>query len=92
MMTGQSKPTYELFVGIDIAATTATVSTQRPGAQASRSWTIDQTPDGYSRLVHKLQAMGDVSSRVLVVMEATVVYEGTMEISTLTGYPISFFA
>lgn len=74
MMTGQSKPTYELFVGIDIAATTATVSTQRPGAQASRSWTIDQTPDGYSRLVHKLQAMGDVSSRVLVVMEATGAY------------------
>jgi transposase len=71
MTTGQPQPTYELFVGVDIAAATAAVSTQRPGTKASRSFTIDQTPDGYSRLVHKLQATGYAPSRVLVVMEAT---------------------
>jgi hypothetical protein len=54
MKTGQPEPTYELFVGIDIAATTAAVSTQRPGAKASRSFTIDQTPESYNRLVNKL--------------------------------------
>ncbi|HEY5868927.1 MAG TPA: IS110 family transposase [Candidatus Tectomicrobia bacterium] len=66
--TGQP---YTLFVGVDIAATTATVSTQRPGASASRSFTIDQTPEGYSSLVHRLQATGDEASGILVVMEAT---------------------
>ena len=56
MKTGQSAQTYALFVGVDIAAATATVSMQRPGAHASRSFAIDQTPEGYTSLVHKLQA------------------------------------
>jgi transposase len=71
MKTGQPEPIYELFVGIDIAATTAAVSTQRPGAKASRSFTIDQTPKSYRRLVNKLQATGNAPSCILVVMEAT---------------------
>jgi transposase len=71
MRTGQPAQTYALFVGIDIAAATATVSMQRPGARASRSCTIDQTPEGYTSLVHKLQATSHVPSKVLVVMEAT---------------------
>ena len=71
MTTGLAAGTYELFVGIDIAATTAEVSTQRPGTPASRSFTIDQTPEGFARLVHKLQATGTAPSHVLIVMEAT---------------------
>jgi transposase len=71
MTTGLAAGTYELFVGIDIAATTAEVSTQHPGAKASRSFTIDQTPEGFNRLVHTLQATGNAPSHVLVVMEAT---------------------
>jgi transposase len=71
MSTDQTVQTYTLFVGVDIAATTATVSTQRPGASASRSLTIDQTPEGYTSLVHQLHATGHEPSRVLVVMEAT---------------------
>lgn len=71
MTTGLAVGTYELFVGIDIAATTAEISIQRPGAKASRSFTIDQTPEGFNRLVHKLQAAGKEPSHVLVVMEAT---------------------
>lgn len=47
MTTGLAAGTYELFVGIDIAATTAEVATQRPGAKASRSFQIDQTPEGF---------------------------------------------
>src|SRR6266487_867536 len=71
MTTELAAGTYALFVGIDIAATTAEVSTQRPGAKASRSFTIGQTPEGFNRLVHKLQATGNEPSHVLVVMEAT---------------------
>ena len=71
MTTGLAAKTYELFVGIDIAATTAEVSTQRRGAKASRSFRIDQTPEGFNRLVKKLQATGHDPSHILVVMEAT---------------------
>jgi transposase len=74
MKTEQPEQRYELFVGIDIAATTAAVSTQRLGAKASQAFAIDQTPEGYSRLVRKLLATGDAPSRVLVVMEATGAY------------------
>jgi transposase len=71
MTTGLAAGTYELFVGIDIAATTAEVSIQRPGAKAGRSFKIDQTPEGFHRLVHTLQATDNEPSHVLVVMEAT---------------------
>ena len=71
MMIGQTAPTYTLFVGVDIAATTAAVSIQRAGAPASRSFIIDQTPEGHTKLMHQLQATGHVPSRILVVMEAT---------------------
>ena len=71
MSTDQTVPTYTLFVGVDIAAQTAMVATQRPGAKASRSLTIEQTPKGYTSLLHQLQATGFVPGQVLVVMEAT---------------------
>ncbi|PON15314.1 IS110 family transposase [Candidatus Entotheonella serta] len=71
MITGQSKTTYDLFVGVDVAATTAAVTTQRPGTKPSRSFTIKQTPEGYRKLVEKLQAKGCAPTRILIVMEAT---------------------
>jgi transposase len=71
MMTRLAAGTYELFVGIDIAATTAEIVTQCPGAKASRSFTIEQTPEGWNRLVSMLQTKGHEPVRILVVMEAT---------------------
>ena len=71
MPTDQTGQTYALFVGVDIAAQTAMVATQRPGAKASRSLTIEQTPEGYTSLLRQLQATGFVPCQVLVVMEAT---------------------
>src|SRR5262245_50527067 len=71
MQPGQTVQTYALFVGVDIAAQTATVATQRPGTKASRSFTIDQTPEGYTSLLHQLQGTGSRPDQVLVVMEAT---------------------
>ena len=52
----QTVQIYRLFVGVDIAAQTAVVATQRPGATASRSLTIEQTPDGYTSLDQNFQA------------------------------------
>jgi len=46
MNPSQTVETYELFVGVDIAAKTAMVSTLRPGGKTSRSLTIDQPPEG----------------------------------------------
>jgi hypothetical protein len=71
LSTGQTAQTYTLVVGGEIAATTAAVSLQHSGAHASRSCIIDQTPEGYIKLGHPLQATGHVPSRLLVVMEAT---------------------
>jgi len=71
MQTDQTVLTYTLFVGVDIAAETAMVAPQRPGAKASRSLTLAQTPEGSTSLVHQLQATGSVPGQGLVVMEAT---------------------
>ena len=71
MKTGQIAQTSTLFVGIDIAAKTAMAAIQRPGAKASRSFTLEQTPEGYTSLRHQLQATGHAPGAVLVVMEAT---------------------
>ena len=74
MSSSQSTGVYNLFVGVDIAAATATVSWTRPGEKASRPMTIEQTPDGYASLEQKLRATGKVSAEVLVVIEATGAY------------------
>lgn len=71
MQTDQTARTYALFVGVAIAATTAAVATQRPGAKASQSFNIDQTPEGSPSLLHTLQRTGHAPCQVLVVMEAT---------------------
>ena len=71
MSGSQSTVSYSLFVGVDIAAATATVSWMRPGEKACRPVTIEQTPDGYASLERKLRATGKVPGEVLVVMGAT---------------------
>ena len=85
-----SLPTYDLFVGVDIAAATATVAWQRPGAPLSRPLTIPQTPAGYAALIQRLHASGVAPARTLIVMEATGSYWITLA-TTLqqAGYAVS---
>ena len=85
-----SLPAYDLFVGIDIAAQTATVAWQRPSAPLSRPLTIPQTPAGYATLCARLHASGVTPTRTLVVMEATGSYWITLA-TTLhqAGYAVS---
>ena len=42
-------PGYQLFVGVDIAATTATVAWRGPSESAGRTITIEQSPQGLRR-------------------------------------------
>ncbi len=49
---------YTLFVGIDIAAKTATAAWTSNGSHRSHSLTIDQTVQGYATLQDHLQAPG----------------------------------
>jgi transposase len=65
---------YDLFVGVDIAAATATVSWMAPGAVPARPFTIDQTATGFAGLQRRLLATGAPAARILVVMEASGVY------------------
>src|SRR5215217_240730 len=64
-------PGYRLFVGVDIAATTATVVWQTAGAPPTRPVTIEQSPQGFAALARRLRAAGPVPAEILVVMEAT---------------------
>ncbi len=64
----------KLFVGVDIAATTATITWVTPGTKPSRPFTIAQTPQGFAELCARLSATGYAPSELLIVMEATGTY------------------
>ena len=64
-------PVYRLFVGVDIAAATATVAWRLPGAPITRPITLEQTPSGFAQLHARLQATGIATIDTLVVLEAT---------------------
>lgn len=90
MSGSQSTVSYSLFVGVDIAAATATVAWMYPGEKASRPVTIEQTPDGYASLARKLHATGKAPAEILVVMEATGAYWITLATQLVhTGFQVS---
>lgn len=62
---------HTLFVGVDIAARSATVAWIAPGTPVSQSITIEQTPEGFTKLQTSLLALGYEPATVLIVMEAT---------------------
>src|SRR5690348_14352548 len=62
--------TYRLFVGVDIAAASATVVALPAGGKGSRARQIPQTPQGYAELHTYLQATEIPPADTLVVMEA----------------------
>lgn len=62
---------YHLFVGVDIAAATATVAWQAPHQKLGKPMTIEQTPEGFSLVHQRLTKTGRAPTEILVVMEAT---------------------
>jgi transposase len=70
-MTAFEKHTYRLFVGVDIAAVSATAAWMEAAGRPTRAITISQTAAGYADLQQRLLATGYPASTILVVLEAT---------------------
>ena len=63
---------YQQFVGIDIAATSATVALlSASSGRPSAPFTIEQTPSGIAALIRRLLLRGSAAAATLVVLEAT---------------------
>lgn len=74
-MHAVSPPTsYQLFVGVDIAAATAAVAWQAPHQKPGKPITIEQTPEGFCLLHQRLAKTGRTPAEILVAMEATGIY------------------
>jgi transposase len=71
MAQRSSVPRYQLFVGVDIAATTFTVSWLRADGAPSAAQTFPQTPAGFTAVQHLLQTTGVTPATTRVVLEAT---------------------
>lgn len=65
---------YSLFVGVDIAASSAEVALGTSPTQIDRSFSIEQSPTGHQHLMERLRATGHAPEHTLVVMEATGTY------------------
>lgn len=74
MNTTTTASIYQLYIGVDISATTATVAWMKPGSKVTRPFTIDQTLEGYAVFQRKIVEAGYTPTSVLVVMEATGAY------------------
>jgi transposase len=82
MRSSAASPVYTLFVGIDIAAKTATAVWTTDGSTASHPLTIEQTAHGYALLHAQLEAIGHAPTTTLVVMETTGTYWMTFGLDT----------
>jgi transposase len=65
---------YQLFVGIDIAAASASVACATDPRSVAPAFTIAQTPAGFADLVAHLRRQHLPAAAVLVVLEATNTY------------------
>ena len=87
----QTVSTYQLFVGVDIAATsfTATWGTSVPVRE--RPFTLPQTPTGFTTLQERLATTGVAPAHTLVVLEATSTYWIQLAVTVhQAGYVVSF--
>jgi len=71
MTSPTTRPPYQLFVGIDIAATTFTAVTTTEGPPRERARTFSQTPEGFAALIDHLRTTGVAPAHTLIVVEAT---------------------
>ena len=73
-MPSNGSNAHTLFVGVDIAATTATIAWTTAHGTHTRPMTIAQTPAGFLLLQQHLLRTGTAPADTLVVMEATGAY------------------
>ena len=82
--------TYTLFVGIDIAAKTATAAWTTDGSFPTRPLTFAQTAPGYTRLHDQLCATRCPPETTLIALEATGPYWITLALQFVAwGYVVS---
>jgi transposase len=81
---------YQLFVGIDIAATTFTTAWTAEGPPRERARTFAQTPQGFAALMDQLRASGVPPAHTLIVVEATGSYWVALAVTLHeAGYVVS---
>jgi transposase len=72
---------YELFVGVDIAATTFAASWTTAASPRQRALTFAQTPDGFTAFQERLRTLGVPPAATLIVIEATGSYWVALAVS-----------
>jgi transposase len=82
--------TYTLFVGVDIAAKTATAAWTTDGAFPTRPLTFAQTAHGYALFHDQLRATSQLPETTLIALEATGPYWITLALTLVNwGYAVS---
>jgi transposase len=71
MLQSTHRPSYQLYVGSDIAATSFTAAWTTDGPPPERARTFAQTPQGFAALQDQLRATGVQPAQTLIVLEAT---------------------
>ncbi len=74
MPAATNRPAYQLFVGIDIAATTFAAVWIADGPPRDRARTFRQSPAGFAALQEQLRTTGIAPADTLIVVEATGCY------------------
>jgi len=90
MQPSADRLTYQLFVGVDIAAATFTASWSCAAQPSIRPMTFAQTPAGFAAFQQLLQQTGIAPTATLIVMEATGSYWISLAVSLHeAGYVVS---
>ena len=76
-----SPTAYQLFVGVDIAATTFAASWTTAASPRQRALTFAQTSDGFTAFQERLRALGIPPGATLIVIEATGSYWVALAVS-----------
>jgi transposase len=93
--------TYQLYVGVDIAAKTFTASWAQDSAAAPKAVTFEQTEAGFTRLQQALATSGVAPRATLVALEATgsywialavALYQADYVVSVLNPGQVALFA
>jgi transposase len=90
MTATPTAPTYDLFVGADIAAASFAATWTRGGAARERVRTFEQTPEGFVACQRWLATTGVAPGATLVVIEATGSYWVSLAVALhQAGYAVS---
>ncbi|HSH79764.1 MAG TPA: IS110 family transposase [Herpetosiphonaceae bacterium] len=90
MGSSPSVPTYRLFVGVDIAATSFTALWTMDIRTLPRAVSFSQTPAGFAAFQQQLHASGVAPAQTLIVLEATGSYWVALAVALhAAGYAVA---